>query len=172
MSDWKKWDELLGGGHGETVSYGLTAKDGAGKESSLVIRRRTKAPGRAIFELFINPQSVFGKPPGGPPTSAKIVSLEVEGFVGKGCEGRKSCAQFKLIPPGTILIGPTPGSKFTFEPTDHDSGELSKLLAACSCGEAEESYRTYVTVEILPEPATRMRFTCCDECDDDPATLD
>jgi hypothetical protein len=171
MPGWEEWDRLLGGGSEQTISVGLTGKDSAGRESSLIVRRRDKKGGHAIFELFINPQSTFGNP-AGPPTEARIVSLEVEGFVETTCTGKKTCAQFKWTPADMKLLKPSAGSKFSFEPAGSDDGLLSELLEKCSCGQDEASYATYITVEIQPAPATTMRFSCCDSCACDPDEAD
>jgi hypothetical protein len=163
MADWDDWNDLLGGGSEPTISIGLSAKDKNGNESSMVIRRRDKKNGRAIFELFLNRQSTFGKNAGAP-TGARIESLEVEGFTKEGCKGKKTCAQFQNVPAKTKLIKPSAASKFTFEPDDHDGGMLSGLLAKCSCHKDEESYKIYVTVSVDPAPPTTLRFSCCDAC--------
>ena len=162
MSDWDRWDKLLGPGH-ETESSGGSGSDGKGHQGTIVIRRRInkQRSGRAIFEVFLE-----GKPAGFAPAQAEVVSLEVEGFAGLECSERKICAQFGQLPPNAGLLKLVPGSKFTFEPAGHDGGVLSGLLAKCDCAkEGVKSYKIYVEVEFTPPvPAVKIRFSICYPC--------
>ncbi|HYV24292.1 MAG TPA: hypothetical protein VE969_03570 [Pyrinomonadaceae bacterium] len=162
MSDWKDWDKLLGPGKETESSGGSSAKDPKGREGTIVIRRRTRKNGRAIFEVFLKPQ-----PANFAPTGAEVVSLEVEGFKEADCTGRKVCAQFAPIPAGKSLLKLVPGSAFTFEPSDHDGGLLNSLLNKCDCGvKGVQSYKIYVEVKITPEPKPpkNLRFSICYPC--------
>ena len=128
MSDWKDWDTLLGPGTESESSGGGSEPDAAGRKGSLVIRRRDRPGGRAIFEIFMG-----ATPANFAPTAADIVSLEVEGFRGRECGGRKICAQHAPVPANSGLLTLVTGSTYTFEPSNHDGGLLSGLLAKCSC---------------------------------------
>lgn len=161
MSDWKDWDQLLSPGKETESAGGSSEPDAAGREGSVVIRRRQKKDGRAIFELFMQ-----AKPAGFAPTGAEVVRLEVEGFKGDNCRGTKKCAQQTPLPPNSNLLKLTPGSKYTFEPANSDDGALSGLLAKCNCGvEGVESYKIYVEVQFVPaNPPGTLRFSVCYPC--------
>jgi hypothetical protein len=161
VSDWKDWDRLLGPGERTESSSGSSEHDAAGREGTVIIRRRKKKDGRAIFEIFMQ-----AKPAGFAPTGAEVVRLEVEGFNGQDCSGRKKCAQQSPLPPNGKLLRLAPGSKYTFEPADSDNGILSGLLAKCGCHlEGIESYKIYVEVQFVPaNPQGTLRFAVCYPC--------
>ncbi len=161
MSDWKDWDKLLGPGKDTESSGGGSEPDAAGRKGSIVIRRRDRKGGRAIFELFME-----AKPANFAPTAADIVRLEVEGFDKGECGGRKKCAQQAPVPANSNLLKLVKGTTYTFEPANHDNGLLSGLLAKCSCATpGVESYKVYVEVQFTPaNPPGTLRFSICYPC--------
>jgi hypothetical protein len=165
MSDWKDWEKLLGPGEVQSSGGSSEPDTQNGRKGSVVIRRRIKKEGggKSIFEIFLD------RKPGFAPTSAEIVSLEVEGFIEEGCSERKQCAKHAQIPAGMTLLKPVAGGALAFEPAESDDGILSKLIEQCGCSsEGVKSYKVYVEVKITPEPTPplNMRFSICYNCEE------
>jgi hypothetical protein len=70
------------------------------------------------------------------------------------------------VPPNSNLLKLVKGTTYTFEPSNHDNGLLSSLLAKCSCvTPSVESSKVYVEVQFTPaNPPGTLRFSICYPC--------